>query len=138
MDSSGIGLLMGRYRALGMRKDCIQAVGVNGHIGHLPNTSGLHRYISGQKAGREINEDTNEVSANEMLLILKVIRLMKGHKSYGNSFYAVESDSGGDRESEDCCFGGSDKLLYMDAEGRRGRIEGCTCLQGTGALCRYY
>lgn len=35
MDSSGIGLLMGRYRALGMRKDCIQAVGVNGHIGHL-------------------------------------------------------------------------------------------------------
>ena len=32
MDSSGIGLLMGRYRALGMRKDCIQAVGVNGHI----------------------------------------------------------------------------------------------------------
>ena len=45
MDSSGIGLLMGRYRALGMRKDCIQAVGVNGHIGHLLRLSGLHRYI---------------------------------------------------------------------------------------------
>ena len=51
MDSSGIGLLMGRYRALGMRKDCIQAVGVNGHIGHLLRLSGLHRYIGIQKAG---------------------------------------------------------------------------------------
>ena len=51
MDSSGIGLLMGRYRALGMRKDCIQAVGVNGHIGHLLRLSGLHRYIVIQKAG---------------------------------------------------------------------------------------
>ena len=48
---SGIGLLMGRYRALGMRKDCIQAVGVNGHIGHLLRLSGLHRYIVIQKAG---------------------------------------------------------------------------------------
>ena len=51
MDSSGIGLLMGRYRALGMRKDCIQAVGVNGHIWHLLRLSGLHRYIVIQKAG---------------------------------------------------------------------------------------
>ena len=51
MDSSGIGLLMGRYRALGMRKDCIQAVGVNGHIGRLLRLSGLHRYIVIQKAG---------------------------------------------------------------------------------------
>ena len=51
MDSSGIGLMMGRYRALGMRKDCIQAVGVNGHIGHLLRLSGLHRYIVIQKAG---------------------------------------------------------------------------------------
>lgn len=42
---------MGRYRALGMRKDCIQAVGVNGHIGHLLRLSGLHRYIVIQKAG---------------------------------------------------------------------------------------
>ena len=50
MDSSGIGLLMGRYRALGMRKDCIQSVGVNCHIGHLLRLSGLHRYIVIQKA----------------------------------------------------------------------------------------
>ena len=28
MDSSGIGLIMGRYRMMGMRGDCIQATGV--------------------------------------------------------------------------------------------------------------
>lgn len=51
MDSSGIGLLMGRYRALGMRKDCIRAVGVNRHIERLLRLSGLHRYIMIQKTG---------------------------------------------------------------------------------------
>ncbi len=53
MDSSGIGLVMGRYRALGMRKDCIRAVGVNRHIERLLRLSGLHRYIMIQKAGEE-------------------------------------------------------------------------------------
>ena len=44
MDSSGIGLLMGRYRALGMRKDCIQAVGVNRISGRDPRRLGTgHR-----------------------------------------------------------------------------------------------
>lgn len=45
MDSSGIGLLMGRYRALGMRQGCIRAVQVNGHIDKLLHLSGIHRYI---------------------------------------------------------------------------------------------
>ena len=53
MDSSGVGLLMGRYRALGMRKDCIQAMGVNRHIERLLRLSGLHRYIVIHKAGEE-------------------------------------------------------------------------------------
>lgn len=53
MDSSGVGLLMGRYRALGMRKDCIRAVGVNRHIERLLRLSGLHRYIMIRKAGEE-------------------------------------------------------------------------------------
>ena len=35
MDSSGIGLLMGRYRALGMRGKCVQVVNVNSHIAKL-------------------------------------------------------------------------------------------------------
>ena len=35
MDSSGIGLLMGRYRALGMRGKCVQVVNVNSHIQKL-------------------------------------------------------------------------------------------------------
>lgn len=53
MDSSGVGLLMGRYRALGMRKECIVASGVNGHIERLLRLAGLHRYIAIQKAGGE-------------------------------------------------------------------------------------
>ena len=35
MDSSGIGLLMGRYRALGMRGKCVQVINVNSHIAKL-------------------------------------------------------------------------------------------------------
>ncbi|MDO4308317.1 MAG: anti-sigma factor antagonist [Eubacteriales bacterium] len=45
MDSSGIGLIMGRYRALGMRGGCIRAVHVNGHIDKLLHLSGVHRYV---------------------------------------------------------------------------------------------
>lgn len=45
MDSSGIGLIMGRYRALGMRAGCICAVHVNSHIEKLLRLSGLHKYI---------------------------------------------------------------------------------------------
>lgn len=45
MDSSGIGLIMGRYRALGMRSGCIRAVHVNSHIEKLLHLSGLHKYM---------------------------------------------------------------------------------------------
>lgn len=53
MDSSGIGLLMGRYRALGMRRGCIRAVNVNRHIGRVLRLSGVHRYIEIQKVEEE-------------------------------------------------------------------------------------
>ena len=49
MDSSGIGLIMGRYRALGMRGGCIRAIHVNGHINKMLHLSGVHRYIEIQK-----------------------------------------------------------------------------------------
>lgn len=49
MDSSGIGLIMGRYRALGMRGGCIRAVHVNSHIDKLLHLSGVHRYMEIQK-----------------------------------------------------------------------------------------
>ncbi|MDO5134919.1 MAG: STAS domain-containing protein [Eubacteriales bacterium] len=45
MDSSGIGLLMGRYRALGMVRGCIRAVHVSGYINKLLHLSGVHRFI---------------------------------------------------------------------------------------------
>lgn len=53
MDSSGIGLLMGRYRALGMRQGCIRAVQVSSHIDRLLHLSGVHRYIEIQKSEGE-------------------------------------------------------------------------------------
>ncbi|MBU5481193.1 anti-sigma factor antagonist [Blautia sp. MSJ-19] len=53
MDSSGVGLLMGRYRSLGMRKGCIQATGVSSHIDRLLHLSGLHRYIEIHRAEEE-------------------------------------------------------------------------------------
>lgn len=53
MDSSGVGLLMGRYRAMGMRKESIQAVSVSRHIDRLLHLSGLHRYIEIQTAEEE-------------------------------------------------------------------------------------
>ena len=45
MDSSGIGLIMGRYKALGMIRGCISAVHVNDHIRRLLRLSGVHRYL---------------------------------------------------------------------------------------------
>lgn len=53
MDSSGIGLLMGRYRAIGMRKDGIRAVNVSRHIDRILHLSGLHRYIMIQRVEEE-------------------------------------------------------------------------------------
>lgn len=49
MDSSGIGLIMGRYRALGLRGGCIQAVHVNPYIERMLRISGLHKYMNIQK-----------------------------------------------------------------------------------------
>lgn len=45
MDSSGIGLIMGRYRAMGMRGDCIQAVGVSSYIEKLLHLSGVYKFV---------------------------------------------------------------------------------------------
>lgn len=45
MDSSGIGLIMGRYRALGMRKGCIKAIHVSTYIEKLLRISGLHKFM---------------------------------------------------------------------------------------------
>ena len=61
-----------------------------------------------------MREDTNEVSANEMLLIFESNPVNEGlaRVTAASFLHAVESDSGGDRRSEDCCFGGSDKLYY--------------------------
>ncbi len=51
MDSSGIGLIMGRYRALGMRNGCIRAVHVNSHIDKLLHLSGVHKYVEIDEKG---------------------------------------------------------------------------------------
>ena len=45
MDSSGIGLLMGRYRALGMSGKWVQVINVNSHIAKLLRLSGVGKYI---------------------------------------------------------------------------------------------
>lgn len=49
MDSSGIGLIMGRYRALGMGRECICAIHVNDYIRRLLRLSGLQRYLKIQE-----------------------------------------------------------------------------------------
>ena len=53
MDSSGIGLIMGRYRALGMGQKCIMAVQVGGHINKLLHLSGVHKYMDIQRREEE-------------------------------------------------------------------------------------
>lgn len=49
MDSAGIGLIMGRYRALGLRGGCIAAIHVNAYIERMLRISGVHKYINIQK-----------------------------------------------------------------------------------------
>ena len=58
MDSSGIGLIMGRYRALGMRKDCVRAVHVSSYMEKLLRLSGVHKYIG-------ICEETEKIGEGE-------------------------------------------------------------------------
>ena len=45
MDSSGIGLIVGRYRAMGMRGDCIRATGVSAYIEKLLHLSGVYKFV---------------------------------------------------------------------------------------------
>ena len=45
MDSSGIGLIMGRYRAMVMRGDCIRATGVSAYIEKLLHLSGVYKFV---------------------------------------------------------------------------------------------
>ena len=45
MDSAGIGLIMGRYRAMGMRGDCIRATGVSAYIEKLLHLSGVYKFV---------------------------------------------------------------------------------------------
>lgn len=45
MDSSGIELIMGRYRAMGMRGDCIRAPGVSAYIEKLLHLSGVYKFV---------------------------------------------------------------------------------------------
>ena len=45
MDSSGIGLIMGRYRAMEMRGDCIRATGVSAYIEKLLHLSGVYKFV---------------------------------------------------------------------------------------------
>ena len=45
MDSSGIGLIMGRYRAMGMRGNCIRVTGVSVYIEKLLHLSGVYKFV---------------------------------------------------------------------------------------------
>lgn len=51
MDSSGIGLIMGRYRALGMRGDCIRAKGVSAYVEKLLHLSGVYKFVEISREG---------------------------------------------------------------------------------------
>jgi stage II sporulation protein AA (anti-sigma F factor antagonist) len=57
MDSSGIGLVMGRYRALGMRSASIRAVHVSSYMNKILHLSGLHRFIEIQ-CQTEVQKET--------------------------------------------------------------------------------
>lgn len=54
MDSSGIGLIMGRYRALGMCTGCIRAVHVNQHIEKILRISGVSRFMEIRKEAETV------------------------------------------------------------------------------------
>lgn len=53
MDSSGVGLIMGRYRALGMRSGCMKACHVSGYIEKLLRLSGVSRFLEVEKQSRK-------------------------------------------------------------------------------------
>ena len=45
MDSSGVGLIMGRYRAMGMRGNCIRVTGISVYIEKLLHLSGVYKFV---------------------------------------------------------------------------------------------
>ena len=45
MDSSGIGLIMGRYRVLGLRSGSIKARNPSAYIEKILRLSGVHKYM---------------------------------------------------------------------------------------------
>lgn len=71
MDSSGIGLIMGRYRALGMGRSCIRAVHVSSYIRKLLRLSGVHHFIEiaeekdGGAAGRKGGENDGKYQRDD-------------------------------------------------------------------------
>ena len=54
MDSSGVGLIMGRYRALGMRSGCMKACHVNGYIEKLLRLSGVSKFLELERTENEM------------------------------------------------------------------------------------
>lgn len=61
MDSSGIGLLMGRYRALGMIRGSVRAVHVSSYVNKLLHLSGVHRFI---EISQEMESEEKEGKVN--------------------------------------------------------------------------
>ena len=61
-----------------------------------------------------MREDTNEVSANEMLLIFESNPVNEGLARVTAASFCTQLNPTLEEiaESEDCCFGGSDKLYY--------------------------
>ena len=54
MDSSGVGLIMGRYRALGMRSGCMKACHVSGYIEKLLRLSGVSKFLELERTENEM------------------------------------------------------------------------------------
>lgn len=57
MDSSGIGMIMGRYKALGMIPGCVRAVHVKEHTEKILRLSGLHGVMEIQSETAEKGEE---------------------------------------------------------------------------------
>lgn len=57
MDSSGIGMIIGRYKALGLRGGSIFAVHVNERIGRLLRLSGVYRLITVNREDQPANNE---------------------------------------------------------------------------------
>lgn len=56
MDSSGVGMLIGRYRTMERRGGVMRAVGLNAEMNRLFRLAGLHRIISLDEGKEAANE----------------------------------------------------------------------------------